>query len=98
KNWLDLGVIMVQPSELGKVLLIITLAHQLDNMERLESWWHVVPPALHVLPVLGAVVLQKDLGTALVFAAIAVVMVYGRGFPGRKLLAAGILLAAFVVG
>lgn len=98
KNWLDLGVIMVQPSELGKVLLIITLARQLDGMERLEAWWHLTPPILHVLPVLGAVVLQKDLGTALVFAAIAVVMVYGRGFPGRKLLAAFVLLAGLVVG
>nr|WP_245302485.1 rod shape-determining protein RodA [Symbiobacterium terraclitae] len=98
KNWLDLGVIMVQPSELGKVLLIVTLAKQLDDMERLEAWWHLAPPILHVMPVLGAVVLQKDLGTALVFAVIGVVMVYGRGFPGRKLLAAGVLAAAFVVG
>jgi Cell cycle protein. len=98
KNWLDLGVIMVQPSELGKVLLIITLAKQLDDMERLTAWWHLAAPIAHVLPVLAAVVLQKDLGTALVFAVIAVVMVYGRGFPGTKLLAAGVLAAALVVG
>jgi len=98
KNWLDLGVVMVQPSELGKVLLIITLAKQLDDMERLEAWWHLAYPILHVVPVLGAVILQKDLGTALVFAVIGVVMVYGRGFPGRKLLAAGLLAAALVVG
>lgn len=98
KNWLDLGVIMVQPSELGKVLLIITLARQLDDMERLEAWWHLAPPILHVMPVLGAVVLQKDLGTAMVFAVIGVVMVYGRGFPGWKLATAGLLVAAFVVG
>ena len=98
KNWLDLGFIMVQPSELGKVLLIVTLAKQLDSMERMTAWFDLALPIAHVLPILGAVVLQKDLGTALVFIVISVVVVYTRGFPGKKILAVGLLAAALVVG
>lgn len=98
KNWLDLKVIMVQPSEIGKILLIITLAKLLDGMERLHSWFDLALPIAHVLPVLGLVLMQGDLGTALVFVAISVVMVYAAGFPGRKLLPAVLLAAALVVG
>ncbi len=95
KSWIDLGPILVQPAEFSKILLILTLSHLLDRMERLTSWWDLALPALHALPVLGLVLVQGDLGTALVLAAICVVLVYAAGFPGTKLAAAG--LAAFLV-
>lgn len=98
KNWIDLGVIMVQPSELGKILLIVTLAKHLDGMERLQSWFDLISPIAHVVPVFAMVMLQRDLGTALVFIAISVVMVYAAGFPGRKILAVTLLGVGLVVG
>lgn len=98
KNWLDLGVVMFQPSEVGKILLIITLGRHLDSMERLRSWFDLVTPIVHVLPVFGMVLLQGDLGTALVFIAISVIMVYAAGFPGTKILGVGLLGVALVVG
>jgi rod shape determining protein RodA len=98
KSWIDLKVFMVQPAELSKVLLVVTLSKHLDDMERLTSWWDLLTPVLHVLPIVGLVVLQGDLGTAMVIAAVAVVLVYCAGFPGKKILLAGILGAALVVG
>lgn len=98
KNWIDLGFISVQPSELGKVFLIVTLAKLLDGMERLQYWTDLLLPIAHVLPVLGMVLLQRDIGTALVFVVISVALVYAAGFPGRKILAVFLLGAALVVG
>lgn len=98
KNWINLGVVQVQPSELGKILLIITLAKLLDSMERIRSWFDLIGPIAHVLPVFGMVLLQGDLGTALVFVVISIAMVYGAGFPGWKIASVGLLGAALVVG
>ncbi len=98
KNWLDLGVAMIQPSELAKILLIVTLAKQLDSMERLRSWFDLALPIAHVLPIFGLVLAQGDFGTALVFIAISVIMVYAAGFPGWKIAGVTILGAALVVG
>lgn len=98
KNWLNLGVIQVQPSELVKVVMIVTLAKRLDAMDRLTSWFDLALPVLHVLPIVALVLAGKDLGTAFVFAVIAVVMSYAAGFPGKKILAAGLPLILLVVG
>lgn len=98
KNWIRLGPVQIQPSELSKILLIITLAKMLDGMERLQTWFDLFTPVMHVLPVFGMVILQGDLGTALVFVAIPVAMVYGAGFPGIKILGGAILGAALIGG
>lgn len=98
KSWLDLKFFQIQPAELSKVLLIITLSKLLEQTERLSSWWDLFPPALHVLPILGLVLLQGDLGTALVIASISVVLVYCAGFPGRKIALAALVGAVVVVG
>lgn len=97
KSWLNLGVVQMQPAELSKVLLILTLGKQLEGMERLEAWSDLLLPILHVLPIFALVVLQGDLGTALVIATLSVIMVYAAGFPGRKILAV-LLTVGLVVG
>jgi rod shape determining protein RodA len=89
QSWIGFGSLQIQPSEFGKVLLILTLGHQLSRMERISSIWDLVKPALHVLPLLGLLLLQPDLGTALVFIVITVAMVYMAGFPGWKIAVLG---------
>lgn len=98
KSWIDLKVFSVQPSELSKVLLVITLSKLLDEQERLQGWLDLVPPIIHVLPILGLVLVQGDLGTAMVIAVISVVLVYCAGFPGRKVLAVFLAGALVVAG
>lgn len=89
QSWIPLGPVQIQPSEFGKVLLIMTLGHQLSRMDRIETWWDLVTPALHVLPLFGLIMAQPDLGTGLVFIVISAAMVYMAGFPGWKIALVG---------
>jgi rod shape determining protein RodA len=36
QSWIGYGWIQIQPSELGKVMLILTLGHHLDRMDRID--------------------------------------------------------------
>jgi len=83
QSWIPLGFFNLQPSEVGKVMLILTLGRQLSRTERLQSIWDLIPVGLHVLPLLILLLLQPDLGTAIVFVVITIAMVYMAGFPGK---------------
>jgi rod shape determining protein RodA len=85
QSWIPLGFFQLQPSEIGKVMLILTLGYHLSRMERLRSLWDLVAPALHVLPIFGLVLVQNDLGTGVVMVVITAAMVYVAGFPGWKM-------------
>jgi len=98
KSWIDFKYFSVQPSEISKVLLVITLSRLLERQERLQAWLDLIPPVLHVLPILVLVMLQGDLGTSLVIAAVSVILVYAAGFPGQKVLAALLVCAMGVAG
>ncbi|HWH69727.1 MAG TPA: FtsW/RodA/SpoVE family cell cycle protein, partial [Candidatus Sulfotelmatobacter sp.] len=86
QSWIPLGPLgQFQPSEFGKVMLILTLGNQLDKMERIESIWDLIVPGLHLAPLMVLLLLQPDLGTSLVFVVIAAAMIYMSGFSGWKL-------------
>jgi cell division protein FtsW (lipid II flippase) len=86
--WIDLKVATVQPSELVKVLLVVFLAAYLDDYGDLIAgsyrvWRFNLPPIPYLLPMvfmwlaaLAIVVLQNDLGTAVLFFGIFLVMIY----------------------
>ena len=85
KNWLALGPIRIQPSELAKFAAILWCAHVFATKERLlGDWKHTLIP---VLPVMGGVValvvLGHDLGTALVLLAIVLGMLWVVGAPAK---------------
>lgn len=91
QRWITLGFFDVQPSELGKLLVILTLAKYLADHEGdirqfkylLGSLPLALIPALLVYP-------QPDLGTAVVYAAIWLGMVVSTGARWRHL--AGLVL------
>lgn len=89
KNWLVLGPFQVQPSEFGRILLILFLAAYLaDHREVLREAGRKffllrLPPLRFIAPLLciwGMAVLmfvvQRDLGSALLFFCLAVFMTY----------------------
>jgi len=104
--WVRLGPIGFQPSEIGKVLIVVFLASYLNQKRELlgvatGGWGPLrLPPAKHLLPVLLAwaaslavLFLQRDLGASLLYFAIFVVMLWvatGRG----AYLAIGLVLFA----
>jgi len=84
-NWLELGPVRLQPSELAKLAVILWCADLYARKEKLlGNWRHVLMP---MLPVTGLVItlvlIQRDLGTALVLFAIVLGMLWVVGAPAR---------------
>lgn len=96
-RWLQLGPIpLPQPSEVARIAVIIGLASYLSRREEPVRGWMdmargfglILPPALLIL-------IQPNLGTALIFFIFGAGMLYVAGVPGRRLLAlalAGLVL------
>ncbi len=79
-RWVNLGPLTFQFSELAKILMIIVLADFLATRQgHLDSIWTIVGACLLVVPPAILVLMQPDLGTSLVFAAILVGMLFMSG-------------------
>lgn len=86
KRWFNLGLFQFQPSEFGKLLLIVVLASFLADRTRDRSAFQTTLAALAIVALpSGLVFLQPDLGTALVYGAIAMTMLFIAGVPWQHL-------------
>ena len=93
-RWISVGPFTFQFSELAKVLMIIVLANYLSTRQgRLDSLGSILGACVLVLPPLALVMLQPDLGTSMVFAAILAGMLWMSGASLRWLT----VLAAAVI-
>ena len=97
RAWLQFGGIQFQPSELGKVVLVLALAAWLARGDEPSAPRVVVAVLLVAAPV-GLIILQPDLGTVLVYGAIAAGMALVAGVKGRHLAILGLLLVTGLVG
>lgn len=79
-RWIDLGFYRFQPSEFGKLLLVIFLAAFVaDRGKRIAEWGTVLSAVgLASLPAF-LVFLQPDFGTALVYAAVLAAVLFVAG-------------------
>ena len=113
--WVGIGDLSIQPGELAKILLAIFFAGYLvsrrDSLSEIGSrvLWMRVPRAKDLGPILlfwvaslGVLVLQKDLGTSILYFGLFLVMIYtatGRGFyvgAGITMMITGGLVASRV--
>lgn len=102
RNWIDLGPFSMQPSEFAKVAFILMLANFLsrpvDELRHGPVFWKAM--ALAALP-FGLIMLEPDLGSALVFFPAAWLMMFVAGVPEKFLLrlvgGGGTLIALLVV-
>ena len=97
RAWLQFGGIQFQPSEFGKVVLILALAAWLARGDEPSAPRVVVAVLLVAAPV-GLIILEPDLGTVLVYGAIAAGMALVAGVKGRHLAILGLLLVTGLVG
>lgn len=87
--WLSLGLFQLQPVEVLKVLLVIYLATYLDEHRNLlgRGFYRLgrlrLPPLPYLLPIglmwgltIALIIVQKDLGAALLFFAVFLAMLY----------------------
>ena len=84
-RWFRVGAFSFQPSELAKPVLILFLAYFLEARTKLMDDWRntLVPAAVPVLALLGLIVLQPDLGTAIACAGIAACILFVAGMRLR---------------
>jgi rod shape determining protein RodA len=97
KRWIETPLFNIQPSELGKVLLIVALSGLIvDRARRLEE--RETTSRIVLLAVLPAmlVIAQPDLGTGLVYLVIVVALLFVAGTKWTHFAALGVLAAAAV--
>jgi rod shape determining protein RodA len=88
RRWIPLPFLQVQPSEFGKILLILSLsAFVVDRSRRLHEWRTTARIMLLALIPALVVIPQPDLGTAMVFVAIGFATIFVAGTSWKHLLA-----------
>ena len=93
RRWINIGI-RIQPSEIGKIILIVTLSHHLSErykeMGRLstifKSFMHVAVPA-------ALIFIQPDLGTTIVFIVIWAVLIWAAGLRLKHIVMLGLATA-----
>jgi rod shape determining protein RodA len=89
RGWLMLGPLSIQPSELGKVAMVISAAYFFEKLRENRSIkYYILLIATTALPV-GLVLLQPDFGTAIVYVFIFLCMLFVYGIRYRYILIFG---------
>lgn len=80
KSWINLGFINFQTSELSKIIYIITLSTHIKRVQSaINQLHHLIMVGLHAGSVILLVLLQGDMGSALVFVFVFVVLLLCGG-------------------
>jgi rod shape determining protein RodA len=99
KRWIDLPFFKLQSSELGKILLVVALsAFVVDRIRRLQD--KETTSRILLLSILPAmlVVLQPDLGSGMVYLAIACAVLFVAGTKWTHFLVIGLVTATATLG
>ncbi len=93
QRWIPLGPFQLQPSEIGKLLLVLVLAKYLaDHSKQMDKWRTlVISFGIVILPTVMTYA-QPDLGTSLIFLFVWGIMILAAGLSWKQLLTLGILL------
>jgi cell division protein FtsW len=100
-RWLRLGPLNLQPSEFAKLAAIVFMASILSRREKeVNDLWAVPIPCLGAVGILAFLVaIEPDLGSALVLAGTAFLMLFVAGLRWRYVAAAaGLGLVGLVIG
>ncbi|MBN1295816.1 cell division protein FtsW [bacterium] len=87
-SWLRLPMFSIQPSEIGKFILILYIAYIMafDRMDAMHFWTDSLPILLTCSLLIIPTALQPDFGTALVMTMITGYMLLAGGMPVAHLL------------
>jgi rod shape determining protein RodA len=89
-RWFDTGVILIQPSEIAKIVIILVLADFFTkNIDKLDSIVWIGRSLLYTLGIVVWIILQPNLSTSLVILAIWFSLLWASGLKLKYLLAFG---------
>lgn len=99
-RWIKLKAFSIQPSELSKLALVIFLAYFLERRAGEErQFWMTFAPCAFVTAFFGClVVIEPDLGTALMLGVVFLVMIYTAGARIKHLAIAAVPALVAVTG
>lgn len=87
RRWLNLKVIMIQPSEFSKVLMIIFLAKMYTILrEKMDRFWVLLLTGILVGIPTFLILIQTNLSTSLVMLFIFVIMIFAAGLSYKIIL------------
>jgi cell division protein FtsW len=95
RNWIELGgPFRFQPSELAKLALVLWASDLLARKQGLlDQWKHLLVPLMPVAAaIVGLVLLEGDVGTALILVPMVAAMLYVNGAPLRLFAAGGLVV------
>ena len=97
-SWISLGPVNLQPAEFAKCVVALAVAKYMGRYEyKLRTWRDlIIPFALIGVPALIIMILQKETGSALVFAAFLLVF-YRQGMSGYVLWMGVAAVALFIL-
>ncbi len=85
QRWLDVGI-PIQPSEIGKMLIIIALGmHLTRRYQKLDRFSTVIISLIYMLVPMALIFIQPNLGNTIAFGVIWFVMIWGAGLRLRHL-------------
>lgn len=97
RGWLDLGFMQFQPSEVMKLVFLLTFSlHLSKDEENMNKPLHMLMIVIHAMIPIGLVMLQGDDGTALVFAFMFAAMLLSTNVSWKYILAAAIIIPVLV--
>ncbi len=104
QSWYDLKIITIQPSEIGKIVIILYLAnYYYNNRDNLDNQLTLLKPISVSMIAIACVFMQPDLGTAAVIFGIVLLIFYAlplkhetRG-PINKIFLGGIVLVILIL-
>lgn len=97
-SWISLGPISLQPAEIAKCVTALAVAKYMGRYEyKLRGWRDlIIPFALIGIPMLIIMIMQRETGSALVFASFLLVF-YRQGMTGLVLLAGVLAAVIFII-
>lgn len=95
QSWISLGPISFQPAEIVKIGYIICFAVQLEKYEEnINSPRNLLFILIHIAVILALILMQPDFGTAMVFVAIFIGMIFVAGISYKYIIIASASVAA----
>ena len=87
RGWIDLGPLDLQPAEFAKIAFVLAAAAYLRFRKNHRTVLGLLPPAIIAFVPMGLIILQPDLGMALLFLPAIFAMLLGAGARIRHMLA-----------
>ena len=96
-RWIDLGIVRLQPSELGKFLIALTLSHMIAaHSDQIGRFGFVVRTLAHLAIPVALIFIEPDLSTCIIYGVIWLALMWASGLRWKHIAVFGGAAAAIL--